>query len=60
MLFSSLYVGSDTLRVLNITSNYDIGDDGMKVISEALQHCKSFTSLCVCACGLELNGMVAI
>ena len=47
MLLSSLYVGSDTLRVLNITSNYDIGDDGMKVISEALQHCKSFTSLCV-------------
>ena len=39
-----IITGSATLRVLNVSLN-DIGDDGMAVISEALQHNKSLTIL---------------
>ena len=49
--------GSATLRVLNVTYN-DIGDDGMAVISEALQHNKSLTLLRVEHCGLSVKGTV--
>ena len=44
-----------TLRVLNVKYN-DISDDGMAVISEALQHNKSITSLWVAECGLSVKG----
>ena len=34
----------------------DIGDEGMAVISEALQHNKSLTTLRVAGCGLSVKG----
>ena len=52
-----IITGSATLRVLAVSSN-DIGDDGMAVISEALQHNKSLTTLVVAQCGLSVKGTV--
>jgi len=46
-----------TLQVLYMYGN-DIGDDGMAVISEALQHNKSLTKLWVAECGLSVKGTV--
>ena len=46
------------LQELDMRNNY-IGDDGMAVISEALQHNKSFTTLWVARCGLSVKGTVA-
>ena len=43
--------------MLNVSNN-DIGDDGMAVISEALQHNKSLTALEVWECGLSVKGIV--
>ena len=45
-----------TLQILNISYN-DIGDEGMEVISEALQHKKSLTTLAVLQCGLSMKGI---
>ena len=50
--------GSVTLRVLDVSNN-DIGDEGMAIISEALQHNKSLTKLYVQQCGLSVKGTVA-
>ena len=47
--------GSTTLRVLNVGWN-DIGDDGILMISEELQHNKSLTELSVHRCGLSVKG----
>ena len=52
-----IITGSATLRVLDVTDN-DISDDGMAVISEALQHSKSLTRLRVVHCGLSVKGIV--
>ena len=52
-----IITGSATLRELNVGYN-DIGDDGMAVISEALQHNKSLTTLTVQECGLSVKGTV--
>jgi len=52
-----IITGSATLRVLNVDCN-DIGDDGMAVISETLQHNKSLTELRVDQCGLSVKGTV--
>ena len=52
-----IITGSATLRGLNVSDN-DIGDEGMAVISEALQHNKSLTTLRVDTCGLSLKGTV--
>ena len=52
-----IITGSATLRVLNVSWN-DIGDEGMAVISEALQHNKSLTTLRVVKCGLSVKGTV--
>ena len=46
-----------TLQMLSMYKN-DIGDDGMAVISEALQHNKSLTTLNVGKCGLSVKGTV--
>ena len=43
------------LQKLNISGN-DISDNGMAVISEALQHNKSLTTLEVARCGLSVKG----
>ena len=52
-----LFIDSVTLRVLRVSYN-DIGDDGMAVISEALQNSKSLTELNVRCCGLSVQGNV--
>ena len=49
-----IITGSATLNV----SHNAIGDDGMAVISEALQHNKSLTTLRVEMCGLSVKGTV--
>ena len=54
---SQLLNVTHTLQELNMGSN-DIGDDGMAVISEALQHNKSLTTLRVWQCGLSVKGTV--
>ena len=43
--------------MLGVSSN-DIGDDGMAVISEALQNSKSLTKLVVDNCALSVQGNV--
>ena len=50
-------IGSPTLRVLDVSVN-DIGDEGMAMISEVLQHGKSLmiTKLKVGKCGLSVKG----
>ena len=45
------------LQELSIGYN-NIGDDGIAVISEALQHNKSFTTLRIHQCGLSAKGTV--
>ena len=52
-----IITGSATLRVLRVSDN-DIGDEGMTVISEGLQHNKSLTTLRVEYCGLSVKGTV--
>ena len=54
---SQLLNVTHTLQVLHMSSN-DIGDDGMAVISKALQHNKSLTALEVAFCGLSVKGTV--
>ena len=54
---SQLLNVTHTLQELNMSDN-DIGDEGMAVISEALQHNKSLTTLEVGGCGLSVKGTV--
>ena len=54
---SQLLNVTHTLQELIMSIN-DIGDDGMAVISEALQHNKSLTTLWVGHCGLSVKGTV--
>ena len=54
---SQLLTVTHTLQELNISYN-NISDDGMAVISEALQHNKSLTTLDVIECGLSVKGTV--
>ena len=54
---SQLLNVTHTLQELIMYSN-DIGDDGMAVISEALQHNKSLTTLLIAECGLSVKGTV--
>ena len=53
-----IITGSATLRMLDVSHN-DIGDEGMAIISETLQHNKSLTTLAVALCGLSVEGTVA-
>ena len=53
---SQLLNVTHTLQELYIDHNYNIGDDGIAVISEALQHNKSFTILWIQECGLSAKG----
>ena len=54
---SQLLNVTHTLQVLDMSLN-DIGDDGMAVISEAVQHNKSLTTLWVERCWLSVKGTV--
>ena len=57
-MFTVIITGTATLRVLDVGDN-DIDDGGMAMISEALQHNKSLTTLIVVQCGLSVKGTVA-
>ena len=46
-----------TLRMLDLSGN-NIGDKGMAIMSEALQHNKSLTTLIVGLCELSVKGTV--
>ena len=50
-----IITGSTTLRVLGVGRN-QIGDDGISMISEELQHNNSLTELYVASCGLSAKG----
>ena len=54
---SQLLTVTHTLQQLDISYN-NVSDDGMIVISEALQHNKSLTTLGVAECGLSVKGTV--
>ena len=54
---SQLLNVTHTLQELKMRRN-DIGDDGMAVISEALQHNKSVTTLNVAGCELSVKGIL--
>ena len=54
---SQLLNVTHTLQKLYMNIN-DIGDDGMAVISEALQHNRLLTTLWVGECGLSVKGTV--
>ena len=54
---SQLLNVTHALQELSIYHN-DISDNGMAVISKALQHKKSLTTLIVFRCGLSVKGTV--
>ena len=54
---SKLLVGNCTLQVLNVNFSH-IGDDGISVIVEQLQHNTTLTKLYVLRCGLSVKGTV--
>ena len=47
--------GNTALRVLDVGGN-EIGDDGISMISEELQHNELLTKLLVWRCGLSVKG----
>ena len=52
-----IITGSATLRELYVYDN-DIGDNGMAMLSEVLQHNKSLTKLHVGMCGFSVEGII--
>jgi len=54
---SRLLVGNHALQVLNVGYN-NIGDEGISVITEQLQHITTLTELYVSGCGLSAKGTV--
>ena len=48
---------TDTLKVIQMENN-NIGDDGMCLICEGLQHNHTLTSLAVKNCGFSVKGTV--
>ena len=54
---SKLLVRNCTLQVLSMNFN-NIGDDGISVIVECLQHITTLTELNVVNCGLSVKGIV--
>ena len=51
-----IIIDSATLRVLDVNAN-DIGDDGMAVLSEALENNRSLIKLNLQWCGLSVKGI---
>ena len=56
---SKLLVGNCTLQMLNASFNH-IGDDGISVIVEQLQHITTLTVLNVDQCGLSVKGIATV
>ena len=54
---SKILMGNCTLQVLNVCNN-TIGDDGISVIVEQLQHITTLTKLVVIECGLSVKGTI--
>ena len=54
-MYTVIITGSTTLRVLDVGGN-EIGDDGISMISEELQHNNSLTKLSVWWCRLSVKG----
>ena len=54
---SKILMGNCTLQELNVTFNL-IGDDGISVIVEQLQHITTLTKLYVMECGLSVKGTI--
>ena len=54
-MYTVIITGSTTLRVLNVGDN-EIGDDGISMISEELQHNNSLTELSLWRCRLSVKG----
>ena len=54
VMYAVIITGSTTLRVLDVGQN-EIGDDGISMISEELQH-NSLTELILVNCGLSVKG----
>ena len=55
VMYTVIITGSTTLRVLDVGGNV-VGDDGISMISEELQHNNSLTELSVGWCGLSVKG----
>ena len=55
VMYTVIITGSTTLRVLHVGQN-EIGDDGISMISEELQHNNSLTELIIWQCGLSVKG----
>ena len=56
---SKILMGNRTLQVLDMSNN-SIGDDGISVIVEQLQHITTLTELNVVTCGLSVKGTYTI
>ena len=54
---NKILMGNCTLQVLNVSSN-TIGDDGISVIVEQLQHITTLTELDVTKCRLSVKGTI--
>ena len=54
---SKVLVRNCTLQVLDVSHNI-IGDDGISVIVEQLQHIATLTGLYIQKCGLSVRGTV--
>ena len=54
---SELLKVTHTLQVLSMWGN-DVGDDGIAMISEALQHVRSLHRLAVSECRLSVKGIL--
>ena len=54
---SKILMENCTLQVLNVCGN-TIGDDGISVIVEQLQHITTLNELSVIRCGLSVEGTV--
>ena len=56
---SKLLMGNHSLQELNVCNN-NIGDDGISVIAEQLQHITTLTRLDVESCGLSVKGSYTV
>ena len=56
---SKLLMGNHSLQKLNVCRN-NIGDDGISVIAEQLQHITTLNTLNVTSCGLSVKGSYTV
>ena len=56
---SKFLMGNHSLQELYVSRN-NIGDDGISVIAEQLQHITTLTTLDVASCGLSVKGSYTV